>query len=171
MSRALDRLHMHHQHAGMLTCRETRDTVPLCMSCLPYTLSCYLSSQIAEDIDMAHATSIPNSDGMLLWSATRPREPPLTAMIAVYLLQVTCVPSQQETTSTRRATAPSADVRILHITRSRPQCYIGCPGEKDEPAPDNAYFASEALEDQHALITLNDKVHHTLDFLFVEVLT
>lgn len=77
----------------------------------------------------------------------------------------------QETTSTPQATAPSADVRIIRITRGRPQCYIGHTAEKYEPGGDNAYFASAALEDNHALITLNDKVHHTLGHLFVEVLT
>jgi len=74
----------------------------------------------------------------------------------------------------RQTTAPSADVRIIRITRSRPKCYFGYIGdryEKHEPGCDNAYFASEALEENHALITLNDEVTHMLDHLFVEVLT
>ena len=120
--------------------------------------------QDCKDTDMAQpASSVLTPDNMLSWSAIRSRTPPPAARISIHLLQ--------ETTSTRQATAPSADVRIISIIRSRPQCYIGYKGEEYEPASDNAYFASEALEGNHALITLNDKVLHTLGHLFVEVLT
>ena len=120
--------------------------------------------QDCKDTDMAQpASSVLTPDNMLSWSAIRSRTPPPAARISIHLLQ--------ETTSTRQATAPSADVRSISITRSRPQCYIGNKGEEYEPASDNAYFASEALEYNHALISLHDKVPHTLDHLFVKVLT
>jgi hypothetical protein len=128
--------------------------------------------QDREDKDMAQpASPIPNSDGTLLWSTIHPREMPLTAMIAAHLLQLTCVTSQQQRHLTRHANAPSADMRNIRITHSRSQWYIGHGDEEYEPASDNAYFAEEAVEHNHALITLNDRVLQTLDYLFVNVLT
>jgi hypothetical protein len=87
-------------------------------------------------------------------------------MKATYLLQLTRSTSQQETSSTQQADAPSLDTRNIRITKNHPRCYIGYPGDEHEPANDNAYFASEALEHKHAYITLNDKVLLTLDCLF-----
>jgi hypothetical protein len=43
--------------------------------------------------------------------------------------------------------------------------------DEPESASDNAYFASDAVEYKHVLVTLNDKVLLTLDHLFVNVLT
>jgi hypothetical protein len=125
-----------------------------------------------KDKDMAQpAASILKSDGMLLWSTIRPRESLLTALIAEHLLQLTCIPSQHERYSTRHANTPSADMRNIRITQSRSQWYIGRGGDEYEPASDNAYFAEEAVEHNHALVTLNDKVLQTLDCLFVKILT
>jgi hypothetical protein len=112
---------------------------------------------------------------MLSWSPIHSRRPPLTAMIAKHILQLTCLTPQQEELSTGQTAAPSPDVRKIRTTQSPPQWYISyaCKDHVDEPesASDNAYFASDAVEYKHVLVTLNDKVLLTLDHLFVNVLT
>jgi hypothetical protein len=118
-------------------------------------------------------SSVFDWDGMLSWFPIHPHRPPLTAMIAKHILQLTCVTSQQEELSTRQAAAPSLNIRNIRTTQSPPQWYISRGGDYHEPEPasDNAYFVLEAIEYNHVLITLNDKVLQTFNHLFVNVLT
>jgi hypothetical protein len=76
-----------------------------------------------------------------------PHEPPLTAMIATHILQLTCVTSQQDRSQIRQADAPSLEIRNIRTTQNPPQWCIGHGGDKYEPesASDNAYFASKAI--------------------------
>jgi hypothetical protein len=120
-------------------------------------------------------SSVFDWDGMLSWSPIHPHRPPLTAMIATHILQLTCLTPQQEELSTRQAAAPSLNIRNIRTTQSPPQWYISYArkDQVDEPesASDNAYFASDAVKCRHVLVTLNDKVLLTLDHLLVNVLT
>lgn len=92
-------------------------------------------------------------------------------MIAAYLLELTRITPEQEQQSTRRANPPPADIRSISITQSCSTWYIGREDEGSKSASDNAYFASEAVEHNHALVTLNNKVLQTPDHFFVEGLT
>jgi hypothetical protein len=96
-------------------------------------------------------------------------------MIATHILQLTCLTPQQEEHSTRQAAAPSLDVRKIRTTQSPPHWYIRYARkdqvDEPEPASDNAYFASDAVECRHVLVTINDKVLLALDHLLVNVLT